>query len=164
MRTSSLAVALLIGLSVPALAESFSGTAAVVDGDTIYLRTQGGGGKIRLQGIDAPESDQSCGSANGGTWPCGRVARDRLASVIAGNVVTCEVTEQDRYGRGIGTCFLGGRDLNQMMVRLGLAVAYVKFSQAYAGEEAAAKAERRGIWQGEFTPPWIWRQQHPKSF
>ncbi len=44
------------------------------------------------------------------------------------------------------------------MVRQGLALAYRRFSLDYVDEEAAAQATRRGIWAGEFVPPWEWRR------
>jgi hypothetical protein len=43
------------------------------------------------------------------------------------------------------------------MVRAGLAWAFVRYSTAYVADEQAARAARRGIWQGETAPPWEWR-------
>ena len=37
----------------------------------------------------------------------------------------------------------------------GHTLAYRKYSTAYIWAEDAAKAERLGIWAGEFVPPWI---------
>ncbi len=66
-----LAIALLIGLLWPgtALAETLSGPARVVDGDTLFVA----GERIRLHGIDAPEKDQTC-SIDGRDWACGIAA------------------------------------------------------------------------------------------
>ena len=47
-----------------------------------------------------------------------------------------------------------GEDLNAAMVAAGWALAYRRYSTAYAGEEASARAARRGRWQGAFVPPW----------
>ena len=52
----------------PALTGEIAGTATVVDGDTVKIR----GIRIRLHGIDAPESKQQCRRANGERWRCGR--------------------------------------------------------------------------------------------
>ena len=48
-------------------------------------------------------------------------------------------------------------DLNAWMVAEGWAFAYRRYSNAYVGEESAARAARRGVWRGEVVPPWEWR-------
>ena len=48
--------------------------ARIVDGDTLAI----GETKIRLEGIDAPESDQLCLDRNAVKWNCGIAARDPL--------------------------------------------------------------------------------------
>ena len=50
-----------------------SGTALIVDGDTITIS----GNKIRLSGIDTPEKNQTCRRA-GITWRCGYEATETL--------------------------------------------------------------------------------------
>ena len=40
----------------------------------------------------------------------------------------------------------------------GLALAYRRYSTAYAGQERSAKAARRGLWRGDFVAPWDWRR------
>jgi endonuclease YncB( thermonuclease family) len=55
-------------------AADISGLPRVVDGDTLVI----GATKIRLEGIDAPETDQICLNLKGGHWTCGIEARDRL--------------------------------------------------------------------------------------
>jgi len=47
------------------------GGARVIDGDTIAI----GETRIRLEGIDAPETAQRCGRRWLGTWACGVAAR-----------------------------------------------------------------------------------------
>ena len=44
------------------------------------------------------------------------------------------------------------------MVHQGWALAYRRFSTAYVGAEAAAKAAKRGVWRGKFIAPWDWRR------
>ncbi len=44
------------------------------------------------------------------------------------------------------------------MVSQGWALAYRRYSLDYVDQEADAQAVRRGIWAGEFVPPWEWRR------
>jgi endonuclease YncB( thermonuclease family) len=57
-----------------ACAQTLNGTATITDADTIVI----GGETIRLQGVDAPETDQICLDSRGAVWNCGIDARDRL--------------------------------------------------------------------------------------
>ena len=129
-----------------------SGRASVIDGDTIEV----GGDRIRLHGIDAPESAQTCLAA-GERWRCGRRATRALRDRIANGTVACEERGQGRYGRTVAVCRLGGSDLNAWMVLEGWALAYRRYSTEYVAEEASAKAARRGVWRGDFVAPWDWR-------
>jgi endonuclease YncB( thermonuclease family) len=45
------------------------------------------------------------------------------------------------------------------MVEAGYALAYRQYGgKLYDGQEAAAKEAKRGLWAGEFMPPWEWRR------
>lgn len=129
-----------------------SGLASVIDGDTIGV----GGERIRLHGIDAPESEQLC-RAGGTSWPCGRQASHALADRLGGSLVVCEERDRDRYGRIVALCRADGHDLGAWLVSRGWALAYRRYSTDYVAVEEAAKAARRGLWRGEFVPPWDWR-------
>ncbi len=59
---------------------------------------------------------------------------------------------------GFARCTVAGEDIGSWMVQQGLALAYRRFSLDYVDEEAEAQATRRGIWAGEFVPPWEWRR------
>ena len=63
---------------------TISGPARVVDGDTLEV----GDTRVRLHGIDAPESKQRC-RAGGRTWSCGREAAHALARRIGSRTVAC---------------------------------------------------------------------------
>ena len=69
----------------------------------------------------------------------------------------CTWSEKDRYGRLIGTCYRRGTELNAWLVASGWAMAYRRYSRDYVSEERAARQHDRGIWNGEFVPPWDWR-------
>jgi endonuclease YncB( thermonuclease family) len=132
---------------------ALSGRARVIDGDTIELS----GRHVRLEGIDAPETAQTCGRWLIGTWPCGTAAGDALEKLIGGQTVTCDSRGLDKYGRTLGVCFVAGRDVNAEMVREGYAWAFVKYSTSYVQEEAEARALHIGIWQGKAEPAWEFR-------
>jgi endonuclease YncB( thermonuclease family) len=139
----------------PAVLGHIAGKVRVIDGDTIDIA----GSRIRLQGIDAPETDQTCTDAGNRTWPCGRAATRVLIELIAGRPLACESFGFDRYRRVLAVCALpDGSDVNAWMVRQGWALAY--YSAAYRSEEVEAHAARRGIWAGSFMPPWEWRHRH----
>jgi endonuclease YncB( thermonuclease family) len=88
LRTVFLAVALAFPVS--ALAE-ITGTASVIDGDTIDIHGQ----RIRLHGIDAPESRQTC-VADGEVWRCGQQAALALFDFIGRSPVACQEQGEDR--------------------------------------------------------------------
>ena len=141
------------GVAAATQGRVLSGRARVVDGDSLALV----GERIRLHGIDAPESAQTC-IAGGARWRCGERAERALRERIGGRMVACEERDVDRYGRIVAVCRAGGEDLNAWMVESGFALAYRRYSRAYVDEEAAAKRARRGLWRGDFVAPWDWRQ------
>ena len=148
------AAVLATSLAWPAGAEVISGKARVVDGDTLAVAGQ----RVRLHGIDAPETRQTC-RRDGRKWACGKAATRAMRRLIGRNPVRCEVRDRDRYGRAVAACHAAGRDLQQQLVRQGLALAYRRYSTRYVPDEDAARAERAGLWSGEFEEPWNWRRQ-----
>jgi endonuclease YncB( thermonuclease family) len=150
-----LALVLILGNGTTAARDVLAGAARVVDGDTLDV----GGERVRLEGIDAPEMAQSCGRQPVGTWSCGSAAANALARLIASRELVCERRGVDKYGRTLGVCFVGGADVNAQMVRDGMAWAFVKYSTSYVAEEALARAQRVGIWQGAAEPAWEFRHK-----
>ena len=130
------------------------GAATVIDGDTLDVA----GVRIRLWGIDAPESRQVC-SVAGTEYPCGGRATAHLRALIADRPVACEPRSTDRYGRTVALCRVDGRDLGAAMVRDGWAVAFVRYAMDYVPQEQEARAARRGLWEGTFLAPEIWRRK-----
>ena len=112
-------------MAPPALSQ-IVGTARVTDGDTIIIQSH----RIRLHGIDAPESQQTCRSGTT-IWHCGRSSTNALNERLSGYPVSCHARAQDRYGRTIAVCTVSGEDINAWLVSQGWALAYRKYSLDY---------------------------------
>jgi endonuclease YncB( thermonuclease family) len=130
--------------------------ASVVDGDTIEIHGQ----RIRLYGIDAPESSQLCVRPSGERWRCGQRGSFALSDWIGRGTVICQPRDLDRYGRVVATCFKGDEDLSRWMVLNGWAVAFRRYSLDYVADEAAARQRHINIWSGDFDMPWDWRARN----
>ena len=135
-----------------------TGAATAADGDSIEIA----GTRIRLEGIDAPELEQTCADTQGQTWACGRAALRAVRAHIAGprSAVRAE-RARSVQARACRVLLPDGSDLNAWIVQQGWALAY-GHSQVYRPEQDEAQAAKRGIWAGTFTPPREWRQQHPR--
>lgn len=155
-RIAPLVIALLWVQLRPLQAEVVTGRARVSDGDTIQIA----GTKVRLHGIDAPEAAQTCKGAKGRNYPCGQVATRRLRDLTANRAVTCRGDERDQYGRLLGTCAVAGRVINGVLVREGLAWAFVRYTDVYLTQEREARAARRGVFTVYNVPPWEFRAGH----
>ncbi|MBE0599884.1 MAG: thermonuclease family protein [Burkholderiaceae bacterium] len=140
--------------SAQAQSEPVAGVASVIDGDTLEIHGQ----RVRLFGIDAPESGQPCETAQGERWRCGRDAAIALADLIGRAPIQCDPQDIDRYGRVVAVCYQGNLDIGAEMVRAGWAVAYRRYSRAYVRDEDAARLAGRGLWAGVFHMPWDWRR------
>ena len=142
---------------------------SVVDGDTLAWRPQHCflahfaiacmSQPLRLYGVDAFESKQTCRDPQGGEWPCGAVATERLRKLVKEPDFACHVDPEfvDRHAREFAACTAGGRDVGAMLVSEGLAFAYGRGLQ-YLAVEAEAKAAHRGAWAGSFVRPQFFRQ------
>lgn len=146
----------LVLLAAPAAAEEVAGVPHVVDGDTIYIRAR----KIRLSGIDAPETDQVCLNASGQPSRCGIEAKEALETHFGNRELTCKLTGTDRYGRSLGDCFLGKESMSRWLVRNGWALAFRRYSVDFIPDEDYARERKAGLWAGAFIAPWDWRHRN----
>ena len=132
--------ALLLLLSFSLWAEEIVGRVVrVADGDTITVLAAGNvQEKIRIHGIDAPEKDQAFGQKS----------KQRLSDYVFGKDVTVTWKSKDKYGRILGTVWLGSTDINLQMLRDGYAWHYKRFDSnpVYAAAELEARQNRRGLW------------------
>lgn len=150
---------LVLFLLLAAIAHAASITGKVVgvhDGDTITVLVETAGKKesvrVRLWGIDAPESKQAFGQA----------AKERLSQLTFGKTVAVDVKDKDRYGRTVGEVVADGVPVNYEMVRLGLAWWYEQFApkaQALAQAQRKAREAKQGLWaDAGAVPPWEFRR------
>ena len=142
-----------------AAAKNLSGVVThVTDGDTLWVRTSARGEprKVRMQGIDAPESCQA--------W--GPQASQALKARALGQTVQLSHKggrAKDDYGRLLARVNMGAEDLGQWMVANGHAWSYHYRRDAgpYAAEQNQAQASRRGLWgAGNVVEPRVFRKQH----
>ena len=147
MRLNFLVLVLFFFLNVSA---DIIGEAKITDGDTIIINDI----RIRFTGSDAPESyffgkTQTCLDGKGRQWECGNAATQKLKELINNQTVRCTDEGQDRYGRTLGICYVGDMDLQAEMVKSGMAVAYLRYSDRYEKEQNYAKKVKAGMWAGE---------------
>ena len=99
--------------------QTFSGKCVgVTDGDTIKVLRDGREAKIRLEGIDCPESGE----------PFSTKAKKFTSSLVFGKTVTLRVKETDRYGRLVARVLVDGQDVSVALVQAGLAWHYTRYS------------------------------------
>lgn len=131
---------------------------AVADGDTLTVPAANNRQtRVRLQGIDAPESRQAFGA----------VSKRNLSDLVFDRQVTVEYEKTDRYGRTLGKVIANGRDVNLEQIKAGLAWHYKHYQEeqtpedrrVYSDAEAEARAAKRGLRADPApTPPWDFRR------
>jgi micrococcal nuclease len=150
----------LLLLTSPAHAADFPAkVVGVSDGDTLTVLVDGNRQvKLRLHGIDTPETGQDFGAR----------AKQAASELAFGKQVTVREMDADRYGRTVAEVILpDGKSLNRELVRGGYAWWFSKYAPAdreLAALQAEAKAAKRGLWsQPNPVPPWEWRKAMPAT-
>ena len=137
-----------------ALADDLIGKASVIDGDTLDIH----GTRIRLWGLDAPESGQLCRGEDSVPYRCGAKSANALDSYIARRPVNCSPVTLDQYGRTVATCSVGGADIGDWLVRSGRALDWPEYSKGkYDAAQRDAEHAGLGIWIGSYVEPWLYR-------
>ena len=151
------ALVALVSAATPALAWRGK-VVAVADGDTITVMHLGRGERIRLFGVDTPESRQAFGTK----------AKEFTSALVFGKEVRVEAVDRDTHGRTVALVHVGDRTLNAELLKAGFAWLYRHFCKRPVCEswltlESQARAARRGLWKDPApTPPWEWRLEKKK--
>ncbi len=112
--------------------------------------------RVRLDGIDAPESGQ----------PFGNRSKQSLSDLAYGRDAQAYCPKVDRYGRRVCKVLVDGVDVGLEQIRRGMAWHFKRYKReqsdrnrlAYAAAENEAWAERRGLWaDADPVAPWDWR-------
>jgi endonuclease YncB( thermonuclease family) len=129
---------------------------SVGDGDTIRVTTAAGQKvTVRLACIDAPETAQG---------QTGAMATEALKQLLGAGSIEIRPQTVDKYGRTVAEVYANGSNVNQEMVRLGMAYAYRKYlggcnADAYLNAEQQAQQQRQGVWRyGDQVRPWDFRR------
>ena len=113
----------------------------ITDGDTItVLNAAGKKVKIRLNGIDCPEKAQAYGNK----------AKQFTKDLVAGKMVIIQPHDTDKWERTIADVILeDGRNLNQELVKAGLAWWFYRYSdnRELGQLELDAKLAHVGLWK-----------------
>jgi len=134
----------------------------ISDGDTIVLAEII---KIRMEGIDAPESKQTCINDKGVEYSCGKLATEHLHKIIGKGKVRCEMHSYDRYGRYLMTCYkMDGTDIHAQMIKDGYAVVSTYGPETYLAQEKYAIQNKLGFHKGKFRHPHCFRHQKKQDW
>ena len=156
MKTTILILSIiLLFFSNFVLAKTINGKPRIIDGDTIHIKSN----KIRLHGIDAPETNQTC-KINDEVWFCGKQSTKELKNLINKQEVKCITNDVDIYNRFVAICYVNEININQWMVKSGWAIAYRYYSKDYILDEEYAHDNKLGIWKSEFVEPYTFRRQN----
>ena len=122
----------------------------VIDGDTIVARAAGDDGqnskdyRIRLIGIDAPESGYQSGQA----------AKRVLKDMLEGKWALCKLQGIDMYKRSLCDVVMNGESVNLKMITSGMSIPYVYShfpsyfeKQVYLINYSKALKDKKGLWR-----------------
>lgn len=153
--------------SLPVMDRTKAEVVKIVDGDTFELRYQGRMEKVRLIGIDTPESFDNAKAEK----DAARSGQDVKEIVRQGNeaknfvkdlvpaatqvTVELDAQERDKYGRLLVYLYFDdGRMINEEIVKAGYAnlLTYppnVRYRERFLMAYRAARHERKGLWKRE---------------
>ena len=155
-----LAFLCLLFFTLVSFAEELIGKVIKVsDGDTItVLDSNNQKHKIRLKGIDAPESQQAFGD----------ISTQSLSELVYDKEVLVTWDKKDKYYRILGKVIVDGRDINYEQLKKGLAWYYKQYEKdlsdedkkKYSEAEEWARNYTEGLWaDSNSMPPWEFRRK-----
>jgi len=151
----SLIFCLLVSVSIAFSMSEFTGkVVGISDGDTIKVMKGNEQIKIRLAGVDTPESSQAFGNK----------AKQFTADMVFGKQVRVVEHTKDRYGRTVGFVYADDKFLNEELVKAGFAWVYNQYCNydicpKWNQYQAQAKNNKIGLWADETpTAPWDFRR------
>ncbi len=122
----------------------------VVDGDTFVVDFNGKDEKVRLIGVDTPESVHADKSKN---TKEGVMTSDYTKSKLNGKTVKLEfdVQERDKYGRLLAYVYIDGEMYNKHLLEIGYAkvATYppnVKYVEDFTELQKEARENKIGLW------------------
>lgn len=136
--------------------ESFRGdVVGVHDGDTITILWEDKEVKVRLFGIDAPETHPAQDYGQRAKQFASQLLYKKRARILVKD-------KRLTYGRVVGEVFVEaeGREVsaNATIVASGFAWAYRQYSSDFVEQETEARNARRGLWADpKPMPPWEFR-------
>lgn len=136
---------------------TFYQVSKITDGDTFYVKTENSEKfKIRLIGIDAPESYNVGLKVRKEYF--GKESKIYVTNLLKNKKVklTFDVQKTDRYGRILAYVYLeNGIFLNQHLLANGYAVVAtfppnVKFVEVFTQAEKSARNKKLGLWKVQY--------------
>jgi endonuclease YncB( thermonuclease family) len=151
---------ILLFFSLLSFAEELIGKVIKVsDGDTIsVLDSNNQKHKVRLKGIDAPESQQMYGD----------ISTQSLSELVYDKEVLITWDKKDKYYRILGKVIVDGRDVNYEQLKKGLAWYYKQYEKDLSDEDKKKYSEAEewsrnyteGLWaDSNSIPPWEFRHK-----
>jgi len=149
-------IPIILALAAAAFSETIitGKVVGISDGDTITVLQDHTQYKIRLYGIDSPESHQDFGTK----------AKQFTSDLVFGKEVKVIKEDTDRYGRTVGIVYVGNTCVNQEIIRNGFAWVYEKYChkpmcQEWQKLEDQARTSKAGLWSHPNpVQPWDFRR------
>lgn len=139
------------GRELPAAFPEIYPVLRVVDGDTLQIDFDGVTERVRLIGIDTPESVHPDASKN---VEYGKIASEFTQNQLEGKKIGLEfdVEQRDKYGRLLAYVYIDGTMFNKTLLDQGHAMVYtyppnVKYADEFLALQQEAREKGVGIWQ-----------------